>query len=638
MTMDLNLNLTQIFQGQYIVPLYQRNFAWRRDEIEQLLHDVYESFQSNPNGNYYIGSLVTLKRKDGVYEVIDGQQRLTTLSLITRMLGISQKKCLTYESRPEVDDFFNRFYKAEDNFYEALKDLDHPQVFHLKEAVGFISDIKDADEKICIMKIGQAFNNYLANNVILVRVEIPEDTDVASYFEIMNNRGVQLQKHEIIKARLLAKIDGNKERAEFAAIWDACSQMNIPIQKLFSKEKRIYYFGQGYDSIDVDAVFHTGLYGNNQEQTFLSIDEIISGSATNSAIQNGGSDDEDEDDNDDYNSIIDFPNFLMHVFRLYYNDQYKNGDDIPLNEKNLLLVYDIIEGGVDSKTFIKQLLLCRTMFDNYIPKTIPSANDEEDARKWTLRKPVRYPKTWKPTDTFGKDENGKSSANQQRVLQALTMLQVTFRSRINKNWLQELIQWLCVEQKGTAITYNAYIQKIDGFILRRYQEEFGDNELLNNTLEENKKMTVDNSYSEGTNTRHFLFTFIDYLYWVEHKTGDRHSVAYSKKLVDFNYKYWNSIEHHLAQNKAKDIKRSADYENNLGNLCLISKSANSSLSDRDVKEKVKMNEGKNLGAKRQIMYFMTKENNYDWEKEQIRQHYEDLLYLLSQRQEILSIK
>lgn len=633
---NLNLNLTEIFQDQYIIPLYQRNFAWRKDEIEQLLQDIYESFRKNPSGNYYIGSLVTLKRRDGVYEVIDGQQRLTVLSLITKMLGITNNACLTYESRPEVEMFFKHLYKLSGNYAEELKSLDHPQIFHLKEAVGLLDDIKDKDEK-SIIGSGEDFNRFISTHVILVRVEIPEDTDVASYFEIMNNRGVQLQKHEIIKARMLSKIESSRDRLEFAEIWDACSQMNIPVQKLFDKNKRELYFGKGYDGFVSDTIFKNELYESQEKSEPWNIERILHEDNKHYSRPNAANDDEDEDDNDDYNSIIDFPNFLMHIFRLFYNKIYKEDGDIPLNEKYLIEVYDDIESGINSETFVKQLFHCRTVFDNYLPKTIPSSN-EEDSRRWCLRKPHRYIQTkkdtWKLTDTFGKDEDGvKKSEKQTRIIHALSMLQVTYRTRIYKEWLQELLAWLT---SNSNITYSAYIGKIDEVILQNYDKDFISDKRLKMHIDTDGKIMRENTYSEGTQSKHFLFNFIDYLYWVESHNITKHGINHSCK--DFDFKYWNSVEHHFAQNKARQVDDSDRYIDNLGNLCLVSRSANSSLSDRDVKEKVKMNENKNLGAKRQIMYEMTKNNNYNWEEPQMIEHYNELVDLLSKRKEILADK
>ena len=82
-----------------------------------------------------------------------------------------------------------------------------------------------------------------------------------------------------------------------------------------------------------------------------------------------------------------------------------------------------------------------------------------------------------------------------------------------------------------------------------------------------------------------------------------------------------------------------DFIDNLGNLCLISKSANSRLSDRDVKEKVETFGKGNLGANRQIMYSETKNDDgtYTWDEDKIKKHYNELLELLSKRKVILGL-
>ena len=97
---------------------------------------MYESFdKTNGEGNYFIGSLIVLKRRNGCFEVIDGQQRLTTLSLITKILDINDRPVLSYDSRPEVEEFFARFY---DN--DKWEDLKSPLVLHLKNAVEYINE------------------------------------------------------------------------------------------------------------------------------------------------------------------------------------------------------------------------------------------------------------------------------------------------------------------------------------------------------------------------------------------------------------------------------------------------------------------------------------------------------------------
>lgn len=85
---------------KYVIPIYQRNYAWEEDEITALIKDVYDSWHKNANAPYYIGTLVTYKCGEAEYEVIDGQQRLTTIYIILNVLGNKDiRNKLTYSAR-----------------------------------------------------------------------------------------------------------------------------------------------------------------------------------------------------------------------------------------------------------------------------------------------------------------------------------------------------------------------------------------------------------------------------------------------------------------------------------------------------------------------------------------------------------
>lgn len=140
---NLNKTIGEIFKEQYVIPLYQRNFAWGKDEIEQLLQDIYENFNKNKLCNYYIGSLVVIGRADGIQEVIDGQQRLTVLTLLTKELGINSEPKLFYDSRPEVELFFDALYNNRD--FNIIKD--YSKISHLIDAVSFIKDSNLVDKE-----------------------------------------------------------------------------------------------------------------------------------------------------------------------------------------------------------------------------------------------------------------------------------------------------------------------------------------------------------------------------------------------------------------------------------------------------------------------------------------------------------
>ena len=103
------LTVSELCNGdKYIIPIYQRNYAWGRDEIELLIQDISEALKNkgDKENNYYIGSLVVAKRKDG-YEVIDGQQRLTTLKLLLSYLDKNPNINLNFEYRDESNQSLN---------------------------------------------------------------------------------------------------------------------------------------------------------------------------------------------------------------------------------------------------------------------------------------------------------------------------------------------------------------------------------------------------------------------------------------------------------------------------------------------------------------------------------------------------
>ena len=652
MSNDLGKTLADIFADKYTIPLYQRNFAWRTEEIHQLLQDIDEACRKNPNGNYYIGSLVVMKRHNGDYEVIDGQQRLTVVSMIAILLGQLSRPVLFYDSRPEVQEFFELLCNDSGKKEEALR-LSAPSLFYLKEACEFLKtakadlpDLPDGSENHVQYLADPQFAEFFMNHVILVRNEIPEDTDVAAYFEIMNNRGEQLQKHEIVKAQMMDKIkvvgsDGQEfhdtiRQGQFAQIWDACSQMDVPIQRLFSAEDRESYFGKQYDGFlhkrfaPVGAASEPGEKGRT-----YSLSDILGGKTDGSVEKEAEIEEGTETDIYAYSSIIDFPNFLMHVLRLYCN--VNNVDaKVPLNEKELLSVYHDYGANIDSMKFVELLLFCRAVFDRFIVKTTEDASDQEDGRKWVLLKPTKYDSNWKFTSSF-------EGIKGQQLVAALSMLQVTFRTRIYKTWLYAALEWFhreCHKDGNfgvvSADTYknvdfstvsaDAYLRFLHGWMLDYYSKQG----YAIQRIPDSEPPSKMNSFSLGTATPHFLLNFIDYLYWCDLHAAPNNYKRF--KLKDFTFKYWNSVEHHRARNKAEGCH----CIDNLGNLCLVSKRSNSRLSDRIVKEKVEEYGKGNLCINRQIIYAETRESNWTWGDEQIRKHYNEIVTLLNNRHVILS--
>ena len=600
-----------------------------------LINDIYKNYLLNKESFYYIGSLIVFQRHDGILEVIDGQQRLTVLSILVRLLRIVDNVHIYYDSRPEVEAFFKELYSTDDKAFNKKEFSSSESVPYLIEAVNNILNSQLFNGGVLRDLLEDAdFISYVKKNVFIVRVEVPEDTDVASYFEIMNNRGEQLKKHEILKSLMMGKINNPEESSVFAYIWDSCSQMDSHIESLISAEYRKRFFIEygRYNELLVDGNLDSKFSsikikkGKFSSEKGYSLKNILSEKKRKKIEiawkDQNNSQSKNEEDNDEelslYKSIIDFSNFLMHLFKLKYAHQ---PDEVSLDESLLIETYKKLAKHINPMDFIKDLLFFRICFDRFVVK---SEYDErkEDNYVWSLKKPYIY-KTSKTSSL--KYRNTFSDQYEKKIIKALSMLQVTFRTQKYKNWLQELLVFfrdkkdiLNISSDGIADDFISCIHKIINDYFKNNYSSLPPEDYLSWDYAE-----------KGTATPHFLFNFLDYLIWLD---GNNTLTQY--EIKDFDFRYYSSVEHHFPQNDKEQLSRvSVD---NFGNLCLVSRRDNSRLSDRLPKQKASRAEGKNLGPKRQIMYKIT--NERDWSEEQIIDNLKLSLSLFRRAEEILKIQ
>jgi len=325
--------------------------------------------------------------------------------------------------------------------------------------------------------------------------------------------------------------------------------------------------------------------------------------------------------------------------------------DIPLSSDQLLKIFKGIPTTVLEEVtpleFVEKLLFYRVVFDRFIVKSTAglenndALDEETNGTRWTLKKPVmrwqnrqkyaKYYRTLKFVNSFNDKED---ALFQERIVKLLSMLQVTYRQRKNKNYLQYILS-LFNPSDPSSLNIGAveYLQKVEAFALQQF-EKLDILEFLSNNLQ--SEFTKENVYWKGTDTPHFIFNFIDYLLWVNQVWNE---VDYGI-LPNFDFTYRNSVEHHFPQAQ-QDLLATADTDKNmilhcLGNLCLISKGANSKLNDRSAWDKATDPRYSNgvLTPKRKIMYSITQENK--WNTEQIIAHYYEIVKLLDERKEILN--
>ena len=652
------LSVEDIFKDKYIIPLYQRNFAWGEEQISRLLQDIYESMCSGDK-HFYMGSLVVLDRGNGEFEVIDGQQRLTMLSILSGILDMRIHLCLRYDSRPEVEDFFRVL-----NSGDMPKNRKESSISHFFDAIDLVwstqLDVEKSEPVTLELEyVKDKMVDYIKHNVCLVREIMPNDTDVAAYFEIMNNRGEQLQEHEIIKGLLLGKLHderNDKYSTVCSMIWDACSQMEVRVQKSFSPSLMSLLFGDNCDSLNLTGVSNDVNYGDNNKPLLnqlindqskdvksMTLEEIVN-SNVNVGYKTKSWDDDEKSPKEE--AIIDFPNFLMHVFRLYYNQTYltsfqneSEANDIPLSDKYLLKVFNTIKQDINPLDFFLRLLYCRVIFDRYIIKSNVTEDDEK--REWVLLKPYIYEdknrgtKTLRFKQTFDIDPKMHEA-----IVRSISCLQVSFRAKPYKNYLQSILKWF-VNETLTIEAVN-YLKKLHELMLTEFERT--SSEYIGITEYDNKH--------QGTCVPHYLFNFTDYLYWCM-KTcnvkfdwkdvSDEQKDAISNEIkiiqkTDFRFLNRNSIEHHYPQKRKEEHNNEciSDFDLNcLGNLILISKSVNSRLSDKNPIDKAALfSERTDLPPTRQIIYYITR-NNKGWGKKEISAHLGCIETILKHRKQIL---
>lgn len=588
----------------YKIPIYQRNYAWGREEIEALIKDVYDSLEKSVNNSreesvYYIGTLVTYKRDENVYEVIDGQQRLTTIYIILKALGIETiSNRLTYSARKVSAETIEKMPKFGDENDMGILNGYHYAKEALKEIVG--------EQKSDIDK----FKNYFLNNVHIIHYRVPKDVDLNHYFEVMNSRGEQLEKHEIVKAKLSEQLIGDKDAMEkFSRIWEACSDMSFYIQQKLPD--MISVFGStmgGFKIKSFDDLFTSFNLDPSSSSGMKTISKLLK-----SPVKKIDKEDE-VDKNDHFLPIIDFPNFLLIVLKItiLWNEDDFEPSSFTLDDKELIKEFEKVNLTPEFvKDFAYNLLLAKFYLDNYI---IHHTNGEDRVSEnpWKLQKYYKQGnKAAYLKDLYEGDKDKRSEA-----IQLLSMFEVAFTPKQRKNYLFYCIYHLFKDDNLN--NYLVFLRKLadkyffDVYLDARKLNDVNqpkpnsfDETILNgselNVELEDVERDFDSIYSIGScNIPLYVFNYTDYKIWKKYaeelrgnktKKDSRNRIDFFKALgcsgfeLDvFNNFYFSrtrkSLEHYYPQAKAgDDMPISTQDINCFGNFAMIGSDANSSGSN-----------------------------------------------------------
>lgn len=264
--------LTKIFSTdfEYHIPVYQRPYAWTEVETSALFDDLYEFYQTEPVDNYFLGSIVLIKEEDKPHaEVIDGQQRLTTLSILFAVMADAFKN-IKYKNS------CRKYLQEEGSVLEGIPA--QPRLFLRDKDQGFFSkyiqDIQldalaridpaklDTESQVhiqrnCVVlrdKLDEVFTDdhellqfcqFLLTRCFLVSVSTPNQESAFRVFSVMNSRGLDLLPTDIIKSQTIGNLPDDKKIA-YTEKWenmenltgrDGFNEVFTHTRTIFSKER-----------------------------------------------------------------------------------------------------------------------------------------------------------------------------------------------------------------------------------------------------------------------------------------------------------------------------------------------------------------------------------------------------------------
>ena len=560
---------------EYIIPLYQRAYAWEDKQLIQLIEDINDVAD---DANYYIGALI-VSRQGNKFEVVDGQQRLTSLYLLLNCLGYEVQNTLTFACR-EKSNYTLRNIQELIHMNRSKLDMDRIE-----------SGIQNGIKILMQEMLREGFDKdkfcEKLSRVVVYRIEVPENTDLNRYFEIMNTRGEQLEQHHILKATLMSYLNDEKDKAIFAKVWDACSDMTGYVQMHFiskGNEVREAVFGGYWNDMPPKSWtdYKTKINADSLNGVGYTIEEIV-----NSDFRVDTDDGYlDEDIRVRFESVIEFPYFLIHTLKVYIaikgitheNDGSKIIDEL-LDDKKLIEIFNRVTAhGVYGKSkvvnnkedFSREFIICllrtRFLFDKYIVKR-EYANENVDG-EWSLKslyvsgQHSKKKPYYRNTVFIHKGEHNqekRSNERNKRNIMLQSALRVSYTSPKVMHWITQLLIWLSKNNYENALgddlsTFSGAIEEIAKNSVR---EQFFD-------------VCDEGVYTMGVSTPHIVFNYLDFLLWK----------AEPKKYDDFTFEFRNSVEHWYPQNPSEGTFEAwTDGVDHFGNLCIIQRNVNSKFSN-----------------------------------------------------------
>ena len=622
-----------------IIPSYQRPYVWPSEDVVGLLEQIMVACDTDAP-HYYIGTVLTsavTPRDSGhthtLYEVIDGQQRMTTLMLLALALTAvvpdnalakfilwNKQPRLTFAIRDEVQRLFAAWagLDAEENTGRA-SESDEAYIKHLSAARKALADrlgaLRSQRGETYLAEVAE----YLYAKVRWVNNIMPPGMDLNRLFSTMNNSGMQLEHSDILKSRLLAVIETQKLR--FDAIWQACENM----EDFFERNLRKVFPDADWKRLKQDELARHCVTtfplkrvpaGDVQGKTIaqlakLSVVESAESKARQEPVRY-------------CRPIISFGLLLMHAYRIYLKEHRQDDVEVRLHDSRLNDYFaDFIAHATErqAKAFIECLWAVRYQFDLWVVKWLPEA----DSQVWNLRQ---------TSVSRSRSDNGWRLARTRLESSDLSQLQSVRNftgERSAQYWLTPFLGALVAGEAKTQAQVVALLERIDNqlSLAEDSQKEASFALLAGHDFAMRGIDTVIDDLNEpnGTRFEHYWFQKLEYILWRERS---RFGFFDASKLAAYRITSKNSVEHVHPQREEFGVELAKVHLDSFGNLVLLSPGENSSYSNQRVGKKREDFKGKPRYDSLKLAHIFSGKAEMEWDAPAIDRHQAQMLVLIKE--------
>lgn len=522
---------------EFSIPLYQRLFTWGEEQVRGLLSDLKDHFDKPASDTpYYLGMLSCIK-KDGRYELIDGQQRFTVMMLMGIVLKkdfpawecfLANGKRVHFAARSKDRAYLESRVAGEVSSSQANAKME--------EAIRVIERFMDDKDEFQNEKQKKDFAQDVFSRMSFYFSELPPEyrdapASLNKYFEAMNAHGKSLEPHEILKVELMREVPDEKEF--LTKIWNAVSEMDTPIIKKAEDQTKAAYRKMYEDAIGLcrngkyPEAFSkcTASYDAEDNETIESIQAEEPKPANTSAAPQ----------KTEKKSLLTFPLFLRLVLDIHRSLE----ETYSYYRKDLISIFhDKDYRPSDIKSFYNDLLFFRLLYDFYLI----TIEEGAEGNRYSL--------------LYGDGQEEKNHRDKDCVVQYQSMLYVS-QTPIYK-WIKPLLVRLRDHSPVDVHELLTQLKEIDDM----GRKLPGEDELSYNIVDR------------------YWFWRLDYYLW---EKADEYFEKVDQEIVnDYVFRSNRSIEHLHPRHQEHNSHWENTDIHSFGNLAMISQGFNSEQSDDPV--------------------------------------------------------